>query len=391
MNAIRWLLIVTVWLLAAACTEQGSSDTSGNGSPAKTHQAASSTAGDHSAQATPKQAPSIVHDPTDLPAPIGHRASQLVRIDLEAVELEGQLADGTAYTYLTFNGQVPGPFMRVRIDDTVEVHLKNRATSQLTHSIDLHAVTGPGGGAVLTQAPPGEEKVFTFKAFKPGLFVYHCATAMIAEHIAGGMYGLILVEPKEGLPRVDREFYTMQGEIYTHQPFGEYGLQRLDRTKLLAEAPEYVVLNGAAGALTKEHPLQAKVGETIRIFFGVGGPNLISSFHVIGEHFDRVYDQASLTSPPLTNVQTTAVAPGGATVVELKIEVPGRFLLVDHALSRLERSLLGFLQVEGPEHPELYREGGTERSSARAPRLLATHTAKRQELPGVTLEANYAR
>jgi nitrite reductase (NO-forming) len=298
---------------------------------------------------------------------------------LEAVEVEGQLADGTTYTYLTFNGQVPGPFVRVRIDDTVELHLKNRSTSQLTHSIDLHAVTGPGGGAVLTQAPPGEEKVFTFKAIKPGLFVYHCATAMIAEHIAGGMYGLILVEPKEGLPRVDREFYVMQGEVYTHQPFGEYGLQRLDRNKLLAEGPEYVVLNGSVGALTKEYPLQAKVGETLRIFFGVGGPNLISSFHVIGEHFDRVYDQASLTSPPVTNVQTTSVAPGGATVVELKVEVPGRFLLVDHALSRLERGLLGFLQVEGTQQPELFHEGEAGTSS------VPTLSRDRQHNKGTTI------
>lgn len=364
MDAIGWLLIVVGWLFTAGCTEQGSSGTNASGSPGKTDAIASSAAGANQGQASPTKAPSIVRDPAELPAPIARRASQLVRIDLEAVELEGQLADGTTYPYLTFNGQVPGPFLRVRIDDTVELHLKNRATSQLTHSIDLHAVTGPGGGAVLTQAPPGQEKVLTFKALKAGLFVYHCATAMIAEHVAGGMYGLILVEPKEGLPRVDREFYVMQGEVYTHQPFGEYGLQRLDRVKLLAETPEYIVLNGAVGALTKEHPLQANVGETIRILFGVGGPNLTSSFHVIGEHFDHVYDQASLTSPPLTTVQTTAVAPGGATVVDLKVEVPGRFLLVDHALSRLERGLLGFLQVRGPEHPELYREGGTDRSSA---------------------------
>jgi len=125
------------------------------------------------------------------------------------------------------------------------------------------------------------------------------------------------------------------------------------------------VFNGAVGALTKERPLQAKVGETIRIFFGVGGPNMISSFHIIGEHFDRLYNLASLTSPPLTTVQTTLVPPGGAAIVELKLEVPGKYLLVDHALSRLEKGLLGFLQVEGPEHPELYREGGSHTSQTR--------------------------
>jgi nitrite reductase (NO-forming) len=359
MNAIGLILVLAAWSVVAACTEQGNKGKDGGASPATTEHAPSSQPDAGKSKSVPKQAPSIGRNPTDLPAPIGPRAPKLIRVDLEAVELEGQLADGTTYTYLTFNGQVPGPFIRVQLDDTVELHLKNLATSQLAHSIDLHAVTGPGGGAVFTQAPPGEEKVFTFKAIKPGLFVYHCATAMIAEHIAGGMYGLILVEPQKGLPRVDREFYVMQGEVYTHQPFGDYGLQRLDRNKLLAEEPEYVVLNGAVGALTKEHPLQAKVGETLRIFFGVGGPNLTSSFHVIGEHLDRVYDQASLTSPPVTTVQTTLVAPGGAVVAEFKVEVPGRFLLVDHALSRLERGLLGYLQVEGPANPKVFRKGGS--------------------------------
>ena len=309
--------------------------------------------------------PSVAHDPVDLPAPLPKRPPQHVRVNLEAAELEGQLADGTTYTYMTFNGKVPGPFLRVRLDDTVELHLKNLQTSQLAHSIDLHAVTGPGGGSVLTQTAPGQENVVTFKAIKAGLFVYHCATAMVAEHITNGMYGMILVEPEGGLSPVDAEFYVMQGELYTQRPFGEYGLQKLDRTKLLAETPDYLLFNGAVGALTKDHPLHAKVGDTIRIFFGVGGPNVISSFHIIGEHFDRLYDLASLTSPPLTTVQTTLVPPGGAAVLELKLEVPGRYLLVDHALSRLEKGLLGFLEVEGPAHPELYRRGGTDASSAR--------------------------
>jgi nitrite reductase (NO-forming) len=259
---------------------------------------------------------------------------------------------------MTFNKQVPGPLLRVRVDDTVELHLKNLSSSQLTHSIDLHAVTGPGGGSVLTQASPGEEKIVTFKAIKPGLFVYHCATAMVAEHITNGMYGMILVEPAAGLPPVAREFYVMQGELYTDRPFGEYGLQKLSRRKLLAETPDYLVFNGAVGALTKEHPLQANVGETIRILFGVGGPNLISSFHIIGEQFDRLYNLASVTSPPLTTVQTAVVPPGGAAMVELKLEVPGRYLLVDHALSRMEKGLLGFLEVKGSAHPELFHEGG---------------------------------
>jgi nitrite reductase (NO-forming) len=303
----------------------------------------------------PATGANIVRDPTDLPAPLPARAPQTVRIDLEAVEVEGQLADGTTFTYWTFNGAVPGPFFRVRVGDTIEVHMKNSTTSTMNHSVDFHAVTGPGGGAVMTQTEPGKESMFTAKALNPGLFVYHCATPMVANHISNGMYGLILVEPEGGLPPVDREFYIMQGDIYTTGAFGEQGKQTTDVTKLLNEDPEYIVFNGAVGALTTQKPLKAKVGETVRIFFGVGGPNLTSSFHVIGEIFDRVYNQASLMSAPLTDVQTTIVPPGGATMVEFGLQVPGRYVLVDHALSRLQRGLAGYLIVEGPDAPDIFQ------------------------------------
>ena len=306
------------------------------------------------ASQAPTTGADIVRDPTDLPAPLEVREPTTVRIDLEAVEVVGQLADGTTFTYWTFNKQVPGPFFRVRVGDTVEVHFKNNAASSMNHSVDFHAVTGPGGGAVFTSTPPGQETVFTFKALIPGLFVYHCATPMVAEHISNGMYGMILVEPEGGLAKVDREFYVMQGEIYTSGDFGAQGMQMPDVTKLLNETPDYYVLNGAVGALTTDHPLKANVGETVRIFFGVGGPNKTSSFHVIGEIFDRVYNQASLTSDPLTDVQTTIVPPGGATMVEFGLQVPGRYILVDHALSRLQRGLAGYLIVEGPEAPDIF-------------------------------------
>ncbi len=297
---------------------------------------------------------SVVRPPDDLPAALHRSAPDKVRVDLTTTEVLGRLADGTSYTYWTFNGKVPGPFLRVRLGDTVEVHLKNATTSVMPHSVDFHAVTGPGGGAVATQTNPGEETSFTFKALNPGLYVYHCATAMVAHHITNGMYGLILVEPEAGLPPVDREFYVMQGELYTEQTMGVKGDDTFSLQKLLDEHPEYFVFNGAVGGLTTEHPLQAQVGETVRIFFGVGGPNFTSSFHVIGEIFDRVYNQASLTSPALTDVQTTLVPPGGATMVEFKLQVPGRYILVDHALSRLERGLAGYLMVTGPDAPDLF-------------------------------------
>ena len=297
---------------------------------------------------------SIVRDPADLPGPLAPGGPRTVKVELEAVEVVGKLANETTYMYWTFNGKVPGPFLRIRLGDTVEVQFKNRVGSRMIHSVDFHAVTGPGGGAVMTQTHPGDAKSFRFKALNPGLYVYHCATPMVANHISSGMYGLILVEPPGGLPKVDHEFYVMQGEIYTDRPFGQRGHDEFSVEKLLAERPEYFVFNGAVGALTAERPMKAKVGDTVRIFFGVGGPNATSSFHVIGEIFDRVYDQAAVGSPPSTNVQTITVPAGGAAIVEFKLDVPGRYILVDHALSRLERGLAGFLNVEGPANPEIF-------------------------------------
>jgi nitrite reductase (NO-forming) len=306
-------------------------------------------------------APDIVRDPADLPAPIRARPAQIIRVDLDTVELKGQLDSKTTYNFWTFNGKVPGPFIRARVGDTLEVHLKNDANSIMIHSVDFHAAIGPGGGAEFTQADPGQEKIVTFKALVPGLYVYHCATPSVPHHITNGMYGLVLVEPEGGLPQVDREFYVMQGELYTARPFGAQGDQEMDYEKLISERPEYFLFNGAVGALTRSHPLRARVGETVRIYFGVGGPNFTSSFHVIGGIFDHVYEAASLGSVPLTGVQTVSVPPGGATVVDFKIQRAARYTIVDHALSRLERGLVGFLIVDGPRDDDLMHEGPAKR------------------------------
>ncbi|MFQ8432600.1 copper-containing nitrite reductase [Amaricoccus sp. W119] len=309
----------------------------------------------------------IVRDPADLPDPIGQRAPQVVKVELETVELKGRLDDGTSYEFWTFDGKVPGPLVRVRVGDTVEVTLKNHANSVMMHSVDFHAATGPGGGAHATQTEPGGATVVTFKALKPGVYVYHCATPSVAHHITNGMYGLIVVEPEGGLPQVDREFYVMQGEIYTVEPYGTRGLMEMDYDKLISENPEYFIFNGSVGALTKEHPLYANPGERVRVFFGVGGPNFTSSFHVIGEIFDNVYPLASITSPPLTNVQTVSVPPGGATVVDFTIDRAGTFVLVDHALSRAERGLAGYLIVDGPEDDEIMHASPADQAPGRNP------------------------
>lgn len=304
--------------------------------------------------ATLEGVPDISHDPTDLPPPLTRREPETVRVDLETVEIEARLDANSTYRFWTFNGTVPGPFVRVRVRDTVEVHLRNHKDSWMTHNVDFHAASGPGGGAEATTADPDEERAFRFKALRPGIYVYHCAVPPVALHMANGMYGMILVEPEEGLPPVDREFYVMQGEIYTAEPFGSSGLLNEDYEKLVNERPEYFVFNGHVSALTDHYPMKANVGERVRIFFGVGGPNFISSFHVIGGIFETVYLNGSVTAPPLTDVQTVAVPAGGATIVELTFEVPGRYVLVDHALSRVERGLAGWLDIEGEENPEIF-------------------------------------
>lgn len=304
--------------------------------------------------------PDLSKDPYAVGEPVGDRGPREITIDLETTEIAGRLEDNSHYKFWTFNDTVPGPMFRIRVGDTVTVNMSNAPDSTNMHSVDFHAVTGPGGGASATQVAPGETKSFTFEALQPGLYVYHCATPMVAHHITNGMYGLILVEPEGGLSKADREFYVMQGELYTAQQRGSGGLMEFSLDKMLDERPEHMFFNGAADALTATHSMQAAVGDNVRIFFGVGGPNLVSSFHVIGEIFDKVYDQASLTSPPLTDVQSTLVPAGGAAMVEFVTEVPGEYILVDHALARAEKGLLGKLMVEGDPQPEIFDAGGAE-------------------------------
>jgi len=296
----------------------------------------------------------VLTSPPHVPPPIHRNYSARVVVNLEVREVVAKLADGVEYTFWTYGGSVPGSFIRIREGDVVEFHLNNHPTSKLPHNIDLHAVTGPGGGAASTFTAPGHSSQFTFQALNPGLFVYHCATAPVPMHIGNGMYGLILVEPKEGLPPVDKEYYVMQGEFYTTGRYGEEGMQSFDMGKAIDERPPYVVFNGAVGSLVGDKALTAKVGEHIRIYFGVGGPNLTSSFHIIGEIFDKVYPEAGL-SLPNRNVQTTLVPSGGATAVEFKVDVPGTFILVDHSLTRaFNKGALGMLKVSGEANRVIY-------------------------------------
>ena len=292
----------------------------------------------------------LTHAP-EVPPPIKRSRNAKVIIKLETSEVKGHLDNGVEYTFWTFGGTVPGPMMRVKEGDDVEFHLSNHPTSKMPHNIDLHAVTGPGGGAAASLTTPGHTSVFSFKALHPGLFVYHCATAPVGMHIANGMYGLILVEPKGGLPEVDKEFYVMQSEFYTTGKYGQQGLQGFDMHKALDEKPEYVVFNGSVGSLTNENALKAKVGDKVRLFVGNAGPNLISSFHVIGTIFDDVYTEGG-SQKNQKDVQTTLVPAGGASIVEFTTKVPGDLVLVDHSIFRaFNKGALGIMIAEGdPDH-----------------------------------------
>lgn len=277
-----------------------------------------------------------------------------VKVDLEAMPVTALLTDNIGYNYWTFNGTVPGPMIRLRQNDDVELTLKNSPRSPITHSIDSHGITGPGGGAKFTQTAVGDKSILRFKAIKPGAYVYHCATPSVPHHISNGMYGLMVVEPPQGWPKVDREFYVMQGDLYLEGDANQPGIHDISMHKMNEEEPDYVVFNGGVGALTKDNALKAKAGETVRIFFGVGGPNVTSSFHVIGEMFDKVYlggNPSEFTS----DVQTVMVPAGGSAVVDLKLEVPGTYILVDHSLSRLQKGAAGFLVVEGPDNQDVFQ------------------------------------
>ena len=298
-------------------------------------------------------AQTIARPATDVAAPITRNTPATVRVDLTTQQVTAEIEKGETYTYWTFNGTVPGPMIRVRVGDTVQLHLKN-GDAIMTHSIDLHAVTGPGGGAIATQTMPGMESTVTFKVLNPGVYIYHCATAPIPQHVANGMYGMIVVEPEGGLPKVDREFYVMQGELYTTARLGVPGHHDFDAIKMDNEEPDYVLLNGKVGALTGDNAMKANVGETVRIFYGVGG-FLPASVHLIGEIFDRVYDEGSLTNPPLTNVQTTLIPAGGAAMVEFTLQTPGTYTLLDHSLPRaLDKGAVAQLVVAGTQDKTIY-------------------------------------
>ena len=290
----------------------------------------------------------------NVPSPLNRKDAETVVLKLEAKEFVGDIADGKKYKFWSFGGSVPGPMARVRVGDTVEFHLSNSKSNTQPHNIDIHAVNGPGGGAAINTVAPGESKVFSFKTLNPGLYIYHCAAGAIVDHISNGMYGLFLVEPTGGLSKVDKEFYVFQSEFFTD---GDKGVTGFDINKGLAEHPDHVVFNGRDGALIGDNVFKAKVGENVRIYFGNIGPNGVSSFHIIGEIFDKVYQEGALGGTVNRNVQTTLVPSAGATIVEFKLDAPGTYTLVDHSIFRVAKGAIGQLVAEGVANPAVFRAG----------------------------------
>ena len=295
----------------------------------------------------------ILTSPPNVPPPTGRNYPAKVIVELEVIEKDMPISEGVSYTFWTFGGTVPGSFIRVRQGDTVEFHLKNHPSSKMPHNIDLHGVTGPGGGAASSFTAPGHRSQFSFKALNEGIYVYHCATAPVGMHVANGMYGLILVEPPGGMPKVDHEFYVMQGDFYTTGKYREKGLQPFDMEKAIDERPTYVLFNGSEGSMTGDKALKVKTNQNVRMFVGNGGPNLVSSFHVIGEIFDKVRYEGGTNVQ--RNVQTTLIPAGGAAIVEFHTEVPGSYALVDHSIFRaFNKGALAVLKVDGPENKAIY-------------------------------------
>lgn len=297
-----------------------------------------------------------------VPPPITRDHPVLLRVPLTTTTKVAQLTNQYKYEQWTFNDTVPGPFIRARAGDVVELTLTNRDATGNPHNIDSHAFTGPGGGASLTTTDEGETKTARFKLLQPGIYLYHCAAAPVPVHIANGMYGLMYVQPAspaDNLPPVDREYYVMQSEFYHEPPEIEDDGRPSTTVEMsypagLREEPSVVVFNGRESALTRDAPLKAHTGERVRIFFGNAGPNLTSSFHVIGSNFSRVYREGDVLSPPARFVSTVAVPPGAATIVDMKMVVPGTYTLLDHAIFRLDKGAVGFLNVSGKPRPDIY-------------------------------------
>ncbi len=299
----------------------------------------------------------VAANPRDIPSPINRNRPVTHNITLESKDLISEIEPGVQFKFMTYGGQVPGPMIRVRQGDKMNLTFKNNSQNTLLHNVDFHAVYGTGGGSKATLCPPGQSRELHAKLMYPGAFIYHCAVPKLDEHISSGMFGMIVVEPNEGLSEVDHEFYLGQHEVYSNKEAGEKGFHEIDVESMKAENPTYVLLNGEKKALTEDGygTMKTQVGDTARIFMVTGGPNLSSSFHAIGNVWTKAWREGAIASEPEEYVQTCHVAPGSCGIFEMDFPVPEKSFLVDHALSRYNRKgMLGVIEVEGEEQPHIF-------------------------------------
>jgi len=304
-------------------------------------------------QPTPKQEVANLTFAPEVPPPIDRNYPVHLKVNMDVLVKDMEIDSVHTTELWTFNGGVPGPFIRAREGDIMTVELTNNDESGMLHNIDFHSVMGPGGGAHVLTAERNQTKQATFRLEYPGLFIYHCAVAPVGVHMASGMYGAMLVEPQGGLPRVDKEFFVVQSEFYCSDESSTRQLD-LDEQRGVDENPSHVVFNGRDGSLRDGGSLKANTGDRVRIYFANVGPNLVSSFHVIGAIFDKVYREGDLISPPGRGIQSTLVPSGGATVVEIDFQVPGTFAIVDHSIWRMEKGAAGWITVTGDPRPDIY-------------------------------------
>jgi nitrite reductase (NO-forming) len=335
-------------------------------------------------EAQPTQVGEISRHPTDMPRSADYRVyengqfrerasnrsgpmTHEVHFDIQEVLTE--VVKGTSLELWTFGGRIPGPMIRVRVGDYIDFHLHNPRTNRFSHNVDFHAVTGPGGGSDRLDTLPGSESRIKARLTMPGVYIYHCAFPDIPSHLSHGMYGLVVVEPEKGLPRVDHEYYLMQSEFYTEKG-GGLAFPNLTGKGLLAfsgeygnlEQPTFVVFNGRPEAIQGDRAIGVlggpiRTGQTARFFVGNIGPNLASSFHMIGAMFNKVYVEGSF-GVVNTDVQTTLIPSGGAVAVETKFEVPGDYPIIDHSIFRIHKGASATVHVEGAQNKSLFEPKG---------------------------------
>ncbi|HJR15857.1 MAG TPA: multicopper oxidase domain-containing protein [Gemmatimonadales bacterium] len=285
--------------------------------------------------------------PKAEPAPVVARLAPAKRTRLHTIRLEMShapvtVAPGVQYAAWTFGGSVPGPVLRVGQGDTVEFTLINRA--DIPHSMDFHAAeVAPSKKYV--NVMPGDSLKYRFVPRVPGAFMYHCGTAPVAMHIANGMYGAIIVDPAKPLPKA-REFVFVQSEFYMTPKAAPDGTRSLQWDKLLSAAPDHVVFNGRADQYAS-HPVDVQPMEPLRLYVVNAGPNRISSFHVVGGMFDRVYE-GSPSAGPTIGVQTVNIPVGGGNIFELRLREPGDYPFVTHAFADATKGGVGVLRVLEP-------------------------------------------